>query len=104
MLVARLNHGWSSGAYRAPSEMFANVIAVSRGESLPFGIAETGSPMAVGDDGRARAAWLRDLAAHLSESGAVFVAYYDLDRRSRGGPDYRLRDEASMAAWREFCS
>jgi hypothetical protein len=98
------NHGWSSGAYRAPAVIFANVIATSRGESLPFGIAETGSPMAVGDDGTGRAAWLRELAAHLSESGAVFVAYYDLDRRSRGGPDYRLRDAPSMAAWREFCS
>lgn len=98
------NHGWSDGTYRAPAAMFANVIGVSRGESLPFGIAELGSPMAVGDDGTGRAAWLRELAAHLSESGAVFVAYYDLDRRSRGGPDYRLRDATSMAAWREFCT
>jgi hypothetical protein len=92
------------GRYRPPAEMFARVIAASRSEGLPFGIAETGSGLVADDDGTGRAGWLRQLAEHLSEAGALFVDYFDLDWSGRGGVDYRLRDPASMSAWREFCS
>jgi hypothetical protein len=44
------------------------------------------------------------MAAHLTATGAVFVSYFDLDWTNHDGPDYRLRDAASQAAWREFCS
>jgi len=98
------NPGWPDGRYKDPAVMFADVIAVSRGEGIPFAIAELGSAMAVGDDGTGRAAWLRSVSAHLSEAGAVYVAYFDVDRTKHGGDDYRLRDAPSTAAWREFCS
>jgi hypothetical protein len=73
-------------------------------ESLPFGIAETGSPIVSGDDGTARAAWLRSLISHLTLNGALFIEYFDHDWTAHNGADYRLRDPASIEAWREFCS
>ena len=101
--------GWDvynhkKGGYTPAADMFARVIAVSRGEGLPFGIAETGSDLVAGDTGAQRAAWLRDMARHLTENHAVFVDYFDIDLSSHNEPDYRLRDAPSQAAWREFCS
>ncbi|MEV0429925.1 DNRLRE domain-containing protein [Micromonospora sp. NPDC050495] len=98
------NEGWKKGNYNPPVDMFAKVVAVSRQEGLPFGIAETGSPLVAGDTGSGRAAWLRALASHLTAEGALFADYFDLDWRQQAGIDYRLRDTASMTAWREFCS
>lgn len=98
------NPSWRNGAYKPVTQMFANVIAASRSESLPFGIAETGSPLVTGDDGTARAAWLRQLTGHLEAEGALFVEYFDHDWTKQAGIDYRLRDAASVRAWREFCS
>ncbi len=101
------NPGWdhpTHPGYRPVTEVFGHVIQTSQQEGLPFGIAETGSPLARGDDGTGRAAWLRQLSAHLTAAGALFIAYFDLDQTSHNGPDYRLRDPAGMAAWRDFCS
>lgn len=95
---------WRTGQYKPIPELFAKVISTTAGENLRLAIAETGSPLVGGDDGTRRAAWLREMAAHLTSAGAVFVAYFDLDWRDHGGPDYRLREAASQAAWREFCS
>src|SRR6266545_145775 len=97
------NHAYAKGDYTPASTMFARVIEVSRAEGLPFGIAETGSQLAVGDTGAKRAAWLRDLAANLTANGALFVDYFDVDKSDHGEADFRIRDAASMAAWREFC-
>ncbi|MGH8882177.1 MAG: hypothetical protein ACRD0P_33320 [Stackebrandtia sp.] len=97
------NSSWRNGRYKDPEELFTRVVDTSRTANIPFGIAETGSPLVAGDDGRLRADWLRALGTHLTQSGAVFIEYFDNDRRSNGGPDYRLRDPFGMAAWREFC-
>jgi hypothetical protein len=91
----------SKGNYQSPAEIYERVIETSRAEDLPFGIGETGSYLTKGDSGSGRAAWLRSVAKHLSDEGAVFVAYFDHDWPSG---DFRLRDQASIAAWREFCS
>jgi hypothetical protein len=98
------NPGWDDAdepGYRPVGPLFANVIATSAAEGLAFGIGETGSPLIAGDDGTQRAAWLRSLSAHLTDNDALFVAYFDHDWDNG---DYRLRDEPSKAAWREFCS
>lgn len=97
------NPSWEKGAYKPVSEMFAKVIATSAAESLPFGVAETGSPLVSGDSGTGRAAWLRSMIDHLTRNNALFVEYFDLDWTAHNGADYRLRDSASMAVWREFC-
>ena len=89
------------GQYQSPTEIYRRVIEASRAEDLPFGIGETGSYLVKGDAGTGRAAWLRSVAKHLSDEGALFVAYFDHDWPSG---DFRLRDQASIAAWREFCS
>jgi hypothetical protein len=89
------------GNYQDPAEIYQRVIATSKAEDLPFGIGETGSYLVSGDSGSRRATWLRAVARHLTDEGALFVAYFDHDWPSG---DFRLRDQASIAAWREFCS
>jgi hypothetical protein len=91
----------SKGQYQNPAELYKRVVETSRAEELPFGIGETGSYLAKGDKGAGRATWLRKVAAHLSDEGALFVAYFDLKWPSG---DFRLRDQASINAWRDFCS
>jgi hypothetical protein len=96
------NLSWRNGNYRPPAENFQRVVATSQAEGLPFGIAETGTPILGGDDGTARATWVRGSVEYLSAAGAQFVAYFDLNWPS-AGIDYRLRDPAGQAVWREFC-
>jgi hypothetical protein len=96
------NLSWRNGNYRPPADNFGRVVATSQAEGLPFGIAETGTPILGGDDGTARAAWLSATVDYLSAAGAEFVAYFDLDWPS-AGIDYRLRDAAGQAVWRAFC-
>ncbi|SFO93093.1 Glycosyl hydrolase family 26 [Amycolatopsis arida] len=90
--------------YRPAEEIFGRVVAVSRDAGKPFAIAETGSAIAEGDDGRGRAAWLRQVTDYLTRHGARWVQYFDIDFRAQGHSDYRLRDAASQRAWREFCA
>jgi hypothetical protein len=89
------------GEYRTQAEMFDRIIQISKQEKRPWAVAEFGSHLAKGDDGTRRAAWLRASAAYATKHQALYVAYFDLDW-STG--DYRLRDTAGQAAWREFCS
>jgi hypothetical protein len=49
------------------------------------------------------------MARYLVQQGALYVAYFDIDwtngnSASWARGDFRLRDPAGMAAWREFCS
>lgn len=98
------NASESSGGYDTPQTMYSAAINVSRGENLPFAFPETGSAIASGDDGTRRAAWLRSAVSYLSTAGAQYVSYFDQNFTTQNGHDYRLRDEAGKAAWREFCS
>lgn len=103
------NPGWKSvedPGYRTPEQIFGPVVRVSAQEGLPFAISETGSPLVTGDSGgRQRAQWLRDIASYLTDNNALFVAYFHLDWSQPGKPlDYRLLDQPSQQAWREFCS
>jgi len=97
------NLSWRNGNYRPPADNFQRVVAVSQAEGLPFGIAETGTPILGSDDGTGRADWLRGSVDYLTAAGAQFVAYFDLNWPS-AGIDYRLRDAAGQAVWRGFCS
>jgi hypothetical protein len=92
---------YNKGRYQSPAELYRQVVETSRAEDLPFGIAETGSYLAAGDRGASRATWLREINRHLTAAGALWVAYFDLDWPTG---DFRLRDSASISAWREFCS
>ncbi|HEY8474248.1 MAG TPA: DNRLRE domain-containing protein [Natronosporangium sp.] len=98
------NPGWKNNAYRPVEDIFRRVIETSREIGLPWGIAETGSGLIEGDSGEGRARWLRELTAHLSAEGALFVQYFDIDWSQEGAADYRLRDEPGKAAWRDFCT
>ncbi|MEU8124278.1 DNRLRE domain-containing protein [Spirillospora sp. NPDC049024] len=94
------NLGWKKGRYDDPATMYDRVVAVSKGENLPFGVAETGSYLVSGDNGDRRASWLRAMNAYLTKRNALWVAYFDLDW-STG--DFRLLDTQSRQAWSDFC-
>lgn len=90
-----------SGGYTPPAELLGAQVEASRSVGKPFAVAELGSVLADGDDGTARAQWLREVGAYLKAEDAVFVAYFDLAFNG-GRDDYRLRDGASLKAWREL--
>jgi hypothetical protein len=62
----------------------------------PYGIAEFGSQLVLGDSGAGRAAWLAASAAYLDAHGAEWVTYFD----SPVDGAYQLLDAPSQAAWR----
>lgn len=90
------NAGHSAGRYRAPDDLFRNVQALARRLGKPWGVAELGSVIAQGDDGSARARWLRQVAAYLRSKDARFCTYFNSDV----GVDFQLHDAASRRAWR----
>ncbi|WP_030165419.1 DUF7594 domain-containing protein [Spirillospora albida] len=96
--VYNLEH--KKGRYQDPAAMYDRVVATSRAEGLPWGVAETGSFLVAGDRGDRRAAWLHATNAYLRQRGALWVAYFDLDWPTG---DYRLLDAPSKRAWRDFC-
>ena len=67
-------------------------------DGRPWGIAETGSRLAAGDNGQGRAAWLRDVGNYAINNDASFVTYFQSADRG----DFRLSDSYSTQAWREF--
>ena len=95
------------GTYLPGPQMHANIVRASHSVRSPFAVTETGSLVAVGDNGAGRAAWLRSAIDYLSEQGALFISYFDVDySQTAGAPasnDFRLRDAYDMAAWHEFC-
>lgn len=91
------NQSWKKGAYADAASMFANVLSTSASTGKPFGVAEFGSQLIAGDSsGAGRAAWLKASGSYLAAHHAAFVTYFD----SPVSNDYRLRDAASIAAWR----
>lgn len=92
----------AQGRYSRPSEMFGRAFRAARSVGLPFGIAEFGSNLAAGDNGRLRARWLRACARWLDRREARFVTYFDAV--FPGENDFRLRDNPSRSAWRKVVS
>jgi len=85
------------GVYAPPAQIFDRVRSISESAGKPWGVAEFGSLLVTGDDGSARAAWLRSAVEYLRDNRALFVTYFDVKLRL----DYRLRDAFSQAAWRD---
>jgi len=91
-------------SYLSPEELFGKSVAANKEVGLPFAIAETGSDLVPGDDGTGRAAWITEVADYLTEQNALWVQYFDVDFTDHGFTDFRIRDAAGQAAWRDFCS
>jgi hypothetical protein len=91
------SHPSDPRTYADPASMYGDAIRASRAAGVSWGIAETGSRLAEGDDGSKRAAWLRQVADYLTGQGASFVTYFD----SVVGGEFRLLDEPSQQAWRD---
>ncbi|MEQ4305660.1 DNRLRE domain-containing protein [Plantactinospora sp. B6F1] len=91
----------AKGRYLAPATLLDPVLAANASVGLPFGVAEMGSHIAAGDNGSGRAAWVTAMNDYLAANGSLWNLWFDLDW-STG--DYRLRDSAGAAVWRQFCS
>lgn len=88
------------GGYSPPAQLMGAQVDASRSVGKPFAVAELGSVLAEGDDGSGRAQWLREVGDYLKAQDAVFVTYFDLAFNG-GRDDYRLRDAASLEAWKD---
>lgn len=86
--------------YETPSSMFDKFIAVAASQGKPWGLGEFGSLLVSGDDGTARAAWLRQSVEYQRSHGAEFIHYFDAFGGSGNPPEYRLLDQPSQDAWR----
>lgn len=82
--------------YITPEALMDHIVEKMDRDGRPWGIAEIGSRISVGDDGRGRAEWLRDIADYATEHDATFVTYF----HAIGNGDWRLNDARSRAAWR----
>jgi hypothetical protein len=89
--------------YSSPADLLSAPLQASESLGRPFAVAELGSALVAGDNGSGRAAWLRSMGAYLDAHHAVFVAYFDF-LWNGGANDYRLRDRASVDAWRALSS
>jgi len=99
------NHGYKDDPpqYLSAEYQLRYIVDLADRLNKPFGIAELGSVLIEGDrSGEGRAAWLRDMIGYLDKHDALWVSYFDIDHAENA--DYRLRDEPSVAVWREFCS
>lgn len=81
--------------YVEPAKLLDHVVAFAKAGNRPFAIAEIGSRLAPGDDGRERARWLSNIGAYLIEHDAVYVTYF----QARVGADWRLDEPRSQQAW-----
>jgi hypothetical protein len=98
------NLTWKGGTYNDPVENFHRIVETSQAEGMPFGVAETGTPI-LKNDPAGRAAWLQGSINYLTANGAQFVAYFDMYwQQSDPDIEYRLRDPAGQGVWRSFCS
>ncbi|HEY6749501.1 MAG TPA: DNRLRE domain-containing protein [Mycobacteriales bacterium] len=88
---------YSKGQYSDTASIVAPVVAASRAEGKPWGIAELGAKLVPGDDGTRRAAWLRSMGSYSKANGALYVTYFD----APVGGEFRLLDAPSQTAWRE---
>jgi hypothetical protein len=92
------NAGHRNNTYRSPRELLMHAAALSRRTGKRWAIAELGSVVVRGDDGRGRAAWLKGVLAFAHRHEAAWVTYFDSDV----GTDYRLHDRPSRVAWRSL--
>lgn len=94
------NSGSADGLYKAPDLLLGVTVAASAEAGARWGVAEFGSALAPGDDGRRRARWLSEVGAFCIRHQAAFATYFNVDR----GDSYVLRDAPSQAALRDLMS
>ena len=95
------NWGAPKGRYPSPSEIFDGQLAIAAAKGDAVGFGELGSPLVAGDDGRGRAAWLRDVGRYLQDNQIEFATSWN---DIIGDYDTRLLDAPSTAAWRDVMS
>jgi len=87
-------------SYESPASLLTQARDVSVRAGKPWAVAEYGAVRISGDTGSKRAAWLTTSSQWMSANHAVFGLYFDTNNRY----DYRLRDSASISAWRTAVS
>lgn len=85
-----------STTYIPADKLLGDIATKMRADGRPWGIAELGSRVVVGDNGTGRATWLASIASYARANNARFVTYFH-DIGPNG--DWRLRDRVSQQAW-----
>ncbi len=94
-------YNWDKNKYTPATDLVGRVVAISKGEGKPWGIAEMGSAKLASDTtGNTRAAWLTAMANETIKNKGLWITYFDIDWTTH---DFRLRDSVSQKAWRSFC-
>ncbi len=68
---------FNKGQYSDVDSIAAPVVAASRAEGKPWGIAELGAKLVPGDEGTRRAAWLRSMGAFSKANVVIYVSYFE---------------------------
>ena len=83
--------------YESPESLLGPIAEKMEADGRPWGIAEIGSRLVIGDpNGAGRAKWFADIGRYTAENDLLFVTYFH-DIGPNG--DYRLQDKASIDAW-----
>lgn len=84
--------------YETPEKLLEHIVVKMKADGRPWAIAELGTRIVVGDDGRGRAAWLKAVGDYAKRNNALWVTYFN----AIGNADWRLRDSQSKAAWKSL--
>jgi hypothetical protein len=90
--------GDDASTYADTEALLEPARAASASIGAYWGIGELGARIIQGDDGHARAAWLKEVGDYAIEHDALFVAYFDAPI----GGDFRLTDRPSIDAWKRL--
>ncbi len=90
-------HDPQARTYTSAEDMIGPLADTMEADGRPWGLAELGSRIVVGDNGTGRAAWLADIGEVLIENDASFATYFQTTYK---GVPFRLDDSPSRNTWR----
>lgn len=90
-------HDPNARTYTSAEDLIGPLAETMEADGRPWGLAELGSRIVVGDNGSGRAAWLADIADVLIENDASFATYFQTTYK---GVNFRLDDAPSRNMWR----
>ncbi|WP_299449829.1 carbohydrate binding domain-containing protein [uncultured Serinicoccus sp.] len=90
-------HDPQARTYTSAEDLIGPLAETMEADGRPWGLAELGSRIVVGDNGTGRAAWLDDVADVLIENDASFATYFQTTYK---GVNFRLDDAPSRNTWR----
>lgn len=92
-------HDPNARTYTSAEDLIGPLAETMEEDGRPWGLAELGSRIVVGDNGSGRAEWLSDIGDVLIENDASFATYFQTTYK---GVNFRLDDAPSRNAWKSL--